>query len=265
MASPMASEAAPMAAMIEVVLTPSCCSTAIPPRMKMALRASDETKNARVGSGVRSRRWCRRSSPSRVSRPAQVAPQMVTTRIKAAAARFTRKSPPVSISLLQTALSPEKAPRRSLAAWDTNGSPSGPRTVKMFTGTSRGRSPGRPSPLASNDGAAEAFRAGSAQLARQAAVLQRLGLEREDHVRLGRVGLGGDVRGRRRVQQMADQVQPSGLLVVVPDADPGRDRRVGAHQHLVARLGVLLPLLLGHGVQRAHLELLERVLAPGLQ
>src|SRR4051794_15048965 len=74
-------------------------------------------------------------------------------------------------------------------------------------------------------------------------------LEGEQDVRIGIGDLLGDGLRRERVDQMGDDRQARGLLVVSAYADPrGRGRR-GPGQHLVARLGVGVPPLLGGGVE----------------
>ena len=78
--------------MIEVVLTPSCCSTAMAPSTTTTLRTSEPTKIRSVASGLG--RPGSRSSMSRRRRAAQPAAQKVIRTITAASVRLTRKSPP---------------------------------------------------------------------------------------------------------------------------------------------------------------------------
>ncbi len=88
--------------MIEVVRTPSCDSVATRPITITALRASEAKKICSVGSA----RFCRLNRPRkpRVSCAAHLASHRVIKRMTMATPRFTTKLPPVSTTLVQTAV-----------------------------------------------------------------------------------------------------------------------------------------------------------------
>ena len=88
-ARPMARDAAPSTARIEVVCTPSCCSTATRPKVMMDQRTRVETKVSRVESDAWA--WGRPPSARRTKRSIPREPQKVTTRITSAIARLTAR------------------------------------------------------------------------------------------------------------------------------------------------------------------------------
>jgi len=68
-----------------------------------------------------------------------------------------------------------------------------------------------------------------------------------------------------RAQEVLDDVDPGGLLVVSVDHMPWCKDKGRLGEHLVPGPGIGLPVLLGQLVHRAQFPLLEGILFPGLQ
>ena len=62
-------------------------------------------------------------------------------------------------------------------------------------------------------------------------------------------------------KQILDHAESCEFLVIGAHHRPRRHLGMGARQHLVACRAVVVPVLLSHGIDRAHLPLFERIAA----
>ena len=101
------------------------------------------------------------------------------------------------------------------------------------------------------------------------AALRELGWQKNAILAAGRTDQGVHASGQVVVfvpvfqvrEQVLDHAEPGELLVVGAYHCPRRHRAMRAREHVVARCAVIAPVLLRHGVDRAHLPLLERIAA----